>query len=159
MDQFSPKELMELKQGFKMFATERSGRERMKVTTLGEAMRSFGANPLNAQLEAYLEEFEEQEKGELDFPDFLTKMAQQKKAVTKNGGEDYELGQAFIVFNRSKSGYVSAAEIKAFFATIKLEASDAEVNGWITEFGKEAPSKGLNKDEFSNMMLWSPPDE
>ena len=40
----------------------------MKVTTLGEAMRSFGANPLNAQLEAYLEEFEEQEKGELVRP-------------------------------------------------------------------------------------------
>ena len=57
-----------LKQGFKMFATERSGRERMDVKVLGDAMRSFGANPLNAQLDLYLEEFEEMEKGELVCP-------------------------------------------------------------------------------------------
>eukprot|EP01052_Picozoa_sp_SAG31_P030894 SAG31_NODE_3214_length_4535_cov_2.601306_2_plen_185_part_00 len=58
-------QLAMLKQGFKMFATERSGRERMDVKRLGEAMRSFGANPLNAQLDMYMEEFEDMEKGEL----------------------------------------------------------------------------------------------
>ena len=41
-------------------------------------------------------------------------MAQQKKAVTKNGGEDYELGQAWRVFNKANVGYVGLAEIKDF---------------------------------------------
>ena len=65
--------------------------------------RALGPLPCSChRAEDYKKHFnsvDEDEDGNVDFPEFLTLLSRAKKACEANGGEEEELTQAFKVFN------------------------------------------------------------
>jgi calmodulin len=71
-------------------------------------MRSLGQNPTEAELHDMIGEIDTQGNGTIEFPEFLTMMARKMQ----DPDSEEEIKEAFKVFDKDGTGYISAEELK-----------------------------------------------
>jgi calmodulin len=71
-------------------------------------MRSLGQNPTEAELHDMIGEIDTQGNGTIEFPEFLTMMARKMH----DPDSEEEIKEAFKVFDKDETGYISAEELK-----------------------------------------------
>ena len=74
-DQLTEEQIAEYKEAFALF--DKDGDGTVSAKELGTVMRSFGANPTDAELHRMIAEVDTDENGTMDFPEFFTMMAKQ----------------------------------------------------------------------------------
>ncbi|XP_034864010.1 calmodulin-like [Mirounga leonina] len=94
-------------------------------------MRSFGQNPTEAELQDMINEVDADGNGTVDFPQFLTMMARKMKDTDS----EEEIREAFHVFDKEGTGFISAAEFCHGITNLGEKLTDEEVDEMIREAG------------------------
>ncbi|XP_063428902.1 calmodulin-like [Mytilus trossulus] len=110
-------------------------------------MRSLGKNPTEAELQDMVNEVDADGNGTIDFPDFLTMMAQK---ITDTDSEE-EFREAFRVFDKEDNGSISAAELRHVMTNLSGKLSDAEIDDIISDADVDGSGQ-VKYEEFVKMM-------
>jgi len=86
--------------------------------------------------------------GTIDFPEFLTMMA---RKLQDSEGEE-EIREAFKVFDKDGTGFISAAELRHVMTNLGEKLTDEEVDEMIREADVDGDGQ-INYEEFVKMML------
>ncbi|KAJ4933883.1 hypothetical protein JOQ06_006692 [Pogonophryne albipinna] len=89
--------IAEFKAAFDMFDTDGGGD--ISTKELGQVMRMLGQNPSREELDAIIEEVDEDASGTIDFEEFLVMMVQQLKE-DQSGKSEEELSECFRIFDK-----------------------------------------------------------
>merc|ERR1712032_38622 len=107
-------------------------------------MRSLGRKPTLEELKAMIAEVDDDNSGEIEFPEFLKLMA--SKLQETDSVE--EMREAFMVFDRDKSGSVSSSELKHVMCNLGEQVTNEEVEEMI----KEADADGDGELSFDDFL-------
>merc|ERR1719515_505266 len=133
MDLLTEQQIEQLKVAFSLFDKDGDG----VVTTkeLGTLMRSLGQNPADRDLEAMINEVDIDGNGTIDFPEFLSLMAQEVQHVDSMD----ELIAAFSFFDKNESGWLHEDEFTRVMLSLGEKLSREEVSELISQakFGKD----------------------
>ena len=103
-------------------------------------MRDLGQNPTEAELKDMINEIDADGNGTIDFPEFLSFMAEE------------ELIKAFKVFDRDGNGQISAAELRLVMNNLGEKLTDEEVDELIREADVDGDGH-INYEEFVRIMM------
>ncbi|TWW56202.1 Troponin C, skeletal muscle [Takifugu flavidus] len=95
--------IAEFKAAFDMFDTDGGGD--ISTKELGTVMRMLGQNPSREELDAIIEEVDEDGSGTIDFEEFLVMMVQQLKE-DQAGKSEEELSECFRIFDKEEFGAI-----------------------------------------------------
>ena len=84
--------------------------------------------------------------GTIDFPEFLTMMARKMKDTDS----EEEIIEAFRVFDKDGSGYISAAELSHVMTNLGEKLTNEEVDEMIREADTDGDGQ-VNYEEFVQM--------
>jgi calmodulin len=111
-------------------------------------MRSLGQNPTEAGLQEMIKEVEAKGQTNIDFPEFLTLMARKMRDTDS----EEEIKEAFRVFDKDNSGYISAAELRHVMTNLGEKLSEAEADEMIREADVDGNGQ-ISYNEFVKVML------
>jgi calmodulin len=111
-------------------------------------MRSLGQNPTQAELADMISEVDADGNGNIDFPEFLTLMARKMKDTDS----EEEIMEAFKVFDKDGSGFISAAELKNIMTNLGEKLTDEEVDEMVREADVNGDGQ-IDYEEFVKMMM------
>ena len=101
-------------------------------------MRSLGQNPTEAELQDMINEVDADGNGTIDFPEFLTMMAQKMRDTDS----EEEIKEAFKVFDKDGNGYISAAELRHVMTNLGAFCLSAQRDmGLIRRQGRSSPTR------------------
>jgi len=92
-------------------------------------MRSLGQNPTDVELQDMINEVDADGNGTIDFPEFLSLQARKMKDTDT----EEEHIEAFKVFDRDGSGYISADEIRHIMCNLGEKITDEEMDEMLAE--------------------------
>lgn len=134
-------QIEEFKEAFALF--DKDGDGTITADELGVVMRSLGRNPTREELEAMIAEVDDDGSGEIEFPEFLRLMA----SKLQDTDSIEEMREAFLVFDRDKSGSVTASELKHVMNNLGEQVTDEEVEEMIQEADADGDGE-LSFDDF-----------
>ncbi|XP_048464290.1 troponin C, skeletal muscle isoform X3 [Rhincodon typus] len=117
---------------------------------LGQVMRILGQNPTREELDAIIEEVDEDGSGTIDFEEFLVMMVRQMKEEAKGKSEE-ELAEVFRVFDFNADGFIDRDELIEVLKGAGEHVSEEEIDELIREGDKNNDGK-LDFDEWVKMM-------
>ncbi|KAK3519090.1 hypothetical protein QTP70_016327, partial [Hemibagrus guttatus] len=140
--------ITEFKAAFDMFDTDGGGD--ISTKELGTVMRMLGQNPSREELDAIIEEVDEDGSGTIDFEEFLVMMVQQMKE-DQAGKSEEELSECFRVFDKvfENDGECS---VKMPHSTHSHSASDPNSANFMKQPGRKINSwKSRGRKLMDNM--------
>ncbi|XP_076057129.1 neo-calmodulin-like [Oratosquilla oratoria] len=135
----------EFKEAFMLFDKDEDG----MITTaeLGVVMRSLGQRPSETELRNLVSEVDTSGDGTIEFNEFLQMMSKKLKDVDN---ED-ELKEAFKVFDKKNSGFLSSSELRHVMTSLGEKLSEEEVEDMLKEAAPNGEGK-VNYEEFVNLI-------
>merc|ERR1719456_1925913 len=106
-------------------------------------MRSLGRKPTKEELKSMIAECDDDGSGKIEFPEFLKLMA----SKLQDSDSIEEMREAFMVFDRDKSGSVTASELKHVMNNLGEQVTDEEVEEMIREADADQDGE-LSFDDF-----------
>ncbi|XP_055451903.1 troponin C, skeletal muscle [Psammomys obesus] len=140
--------IAEFKAAFDMFDADGGGD--ISVKELGTVMRMLGQTPTKEELDAIIEEVDEDGSGTIDFEEFLVMMVRQMKEDAKGKSEE-ELAECFRIFDRNMDGYIDAEELAEIFRASGEHVTDEEIESLMKDGDKNNDGR-IDFDEFLKMM-------
>ncbi|XP_078092521.1 troponin C, skeletal muscle-like [Mustelus asterias] len=140
--------IAEFKAAFDMFDIDGGGD--ISTKELGQVMKILGQNPTREELDAIIEEVDEDGSGTIDFEEFLVMMVRQMKEEAKGKSEE-ELAEFFRVFDQNADGFIDRDELKEIIMTGGEHVTDDEIDELMKEGDKNNDGK-LDFDEWLKMM-------
>ncbi|XP_067904873.1 troponin C, skeletal muscle-like [Heterodontus francisci] len=140
--------IAEFKAAFDMFDADGGGD--ISTRELGQVMKILGQNPTREELDAIIEEVDEDGSGTIDFEEFLVMMVRQMKEEAKGKSEE-ELAEFFRVFDQNADGFIDRDELKGILANSGEHITDEEIDELIKDGDKNNDGK-LDFDEWLKMM-------
>ncbi|KAK3603078.1 hypothetical protein CHS0354_015773 [Potamilus streckersoni] len=144
-DQLTEEQISEFKEAFSLF--EKDGT--ITAKELGSVMRFMGQNPPEDELHDMILEMNIDGNITIDFPEFVTLMAKRMKYTTDSEGE---LREAFRVFDKDGSGFISAAELSHAMTNLGEKLTEEDVEGMIREADTDGDGQ-ISYEEFKAMMI------
>uniref|UniRef100_A0A674N7T9 Troponin C, skeletal muscle n=1 Tax=Takifugu rubripes TaxID=31033 RepID=A0A674N7T9_TAKRU len=117
--------IAEFKAAFDMFDTDGGGD--ISTKELGTVMRMLGQNPSREELDAIIEEVDEDGSGTIDFEEFLVMMVQQLKEDQAGKSED-ELSECFRIFDKNGDGFVDREEFGAILHLTGEQVTEEDID-------------------------------
>ena len=118
-------QIAEFKEAFSLF--DKDGDGLITTKELGIVMRCLGLNPTEDEVQQLINELDLDGNGTVDFPEFSFIM-QRKMQDCKE-----EIREAFQVFDKDGSGFISAAEIRLYLTNFGQKLTDEEVDELIKD--------------------------
>ncbi len=131
----------ELWKAFCVFDTD--GSATISVEELGKVMRSLGMNPTPLELRELIKEVDIDRSGSIDFEEFKTLM------LDRRGDSTSRLHLAFEVFDKDKTGSISADEMRSVMN--RFELTDAELDEMVKEVDLDGDGK-IGFEEFCRLL-------
>ena len=119
--------ILQYRKAFAICQKEEDGK--IYLEDLGVVMRSMGQNPTEAELQEMINEADIDNKGSIEFHEFLNMM---ERKIDYIDSED-EVIDAFRVFDQDGSGLVSAAELREVLTSLGEKLTEEEVEELFSE--------------------------
>lgn len=110
-------------------------------------MQSLGQKPSDSEVEAMIQQADQDGDGSIDFLEFLEVMASK---IGENSFED-DLREAFQLFDRDNNGYISKREMRFVMSSLGEQITDAGVDNMMREVDLDGDGR-VNYEEFIRMM-------
>ncbi|XP_074659978.1 neo-calmodulin-like [Tubulanus polymorphus] len=145
-DRMSEEDIARCRETFSFYDKDNDGF--IHVSEIGEAVRILGRNPTQAEVVDLVKTIDSEGKGLVDFTRFLVLMSQ-----PINDGETIEdVMEAFRVFDKDGSGYISAAELRHAMTNLGEKMPDEDVDEMIRE-ADVAGDGQIKYDAFTKIIL------
>uniref|UniRef100_UPI00358F47B3 troponin C, skeletal muscle-like n=1 Tax=Myxine glutinosa TaxID=7769 RepID=UPI00358F47B3 len=144
----SEEQIAEFKAAFDLFDEDGGGD--ISTKELGKVMRLLGQEPTKEELDAVIEEVDEDASGTIDFEEFLVMMVRQMKEDTK-GASEAELAEAFRILDRNQDGYLDREELEIVLGMTEETVSTIEIDELMRDGDKNNDGR-IDFDEFLKMM-------
>merc|ERR1712223_1005987 len=132
----------EYKKHFLLF--DKTGDGAISSDVIGTVIRSLGGSPTEAELMQMIATvIEGKDDTKITFPEFLTMMAQ----TIKYRDNEEEVREAFRVFDKEKTGFISAAELRHIMTNLGEKLSEEEADEMIKEADPDENGQ-INYEEF-----------
>jgi len=138
-------QIEELKKAFLLF--DKDGNGRITSDELSDVMRSLGQKPSDREVEAMIQQADQDGDGSIDFMEFLEVMASK---MGENSFED-DLREAFQMFDRDANGYISKRELTFVMTSLGEQITDTAVENMIKEVDLDGDGR-VNYEEFIRIM-------
>jgi calmodulin len=125
--QLSEEQIEEFKEAFSVF--DKDGDGTITLDELSIVMKSLGRNATREELKAMIAEVDDDGSGEIEFDEFLRLMT----SKINDGDTVEEMREAFLVFDRDRSGSVTASELKHVMNNFGETVTDEEVEAMIQQ--------------------------
>ncbi|XP_056639301.1 calmodulin-like [Diorhabda sublineata] len=115
-------------------------------------MRALGVNPTEAELLVFIKEIVPEQDGtiNIDFPEFLTFMGRQMKNIK----DEEELREAFRIFDKDGTGYISAKELHHIITHLGEPLSRTQVNRMMIDADTDEDGQ-INYEDFVTLITSS----
>nr|XP_061802946.1 troponin C, skeletal muscle-like [Nerophis lumbriciformis] len=140
--------IAEFKAAFDMFDTDGGGD--ISTKELGTVMRMLGQNPSREELDAIIEEVDEDGSGTIDFEEFLVMMVQQLKE-DQAGKSEEELSECFRIFDKNGDGFIDREEFGDILHMTGEAVTEEDIDEMFGESDNNKDGK-IDFDEFLKMM-------
>ncbi|XP_078508020.1 troponin C, skeletal muscle isoform X1 [Lissotriton helveticus] len=140
--------IAEFKAAFDMFDTDGGGD--ISTKELGTVMRMLGQTPDKEELDAIIEEVDEDGSGTIDFEEFLVMMVRQMKEDAQGKSEE-ELAECFRIFDKNADGYIDGEELGEILRSSGEDITEEEIEELMKDGDKNNDGK-IDFDEFLKMM-------
>lgn len=147
MEKISEEEVELYKEAFAFF--DQNGDGSISKSELGSAMLSLGEHLTDEELQGMIDEADLDGNGTVDFAEFLSLIASQKKAQRQ--AEEDELLRAFRSCDTDGDGYLSAMEVRLMMKKIGEKITLEEAEDMIKE-ADENNDGMVDFREFVNVM-------
>eukprot|EP00741_Cyanophora_paradoxa_P003358 tig00000692_g3264.t1 len=144
--EFTEEQLAEFKEAFSLF--DRDGDGCITPKELGTVMRSLGQTPTEAELNELINELQAEGTTLIDFANFLTIMSKKSKEPYSTE----EIMDAFRVFDKEGSGYITTVELRHIMTNLGEKLTDEEVDEMIREADVSGDGK-VNYADFVNLLM------
>ncbi|XP_032829216.1 troponin C, skeletal muscle-like isoform X1 [Petromyzon marinus] len=141
-------QIAEFKAAFDMFDADGGGD--ISTSELGKVMKLLGQTPTKEELDAIIEEVDEDGSGTIDFEEFLVMMVRQMKEESAGQTEE-QLAEAFRILDRNSDGYIDRDELKDILMSTGENVSEMEMDELMKDGDKNGDGR-LDFDEFLKMM-------
>ncbi|XP_012672126.2 troponin C, skeletal muscle [Clupea harengus] len=138
----------EFKAAFDLFDSDGGGD--ISTKELGQVMRMLGQNPSREELDAIIEEVDEDGSGTIDFEEFLVMMVQLLKE-DQDGKSEEELSECFRVFDKNGDGWIDREEFGEIMTATGEPINEDEVDELMGDADTNKDGK-IDFDEFLKMM-------
>ena len=145
-EQLSEEQIAEFKEAFSLF--DKNGDGTITTKELGTVMRSLGSNLTEAELQDIISEADVDKSGTVDFPEFLTMMANE----IKDSEKEEEIREAFRIFDRDGDGFISPEELRHVMTNLGEKLTDEEVDAMIKEADFDNDGQ-ISYEEFVTTMM------
>jgi len=135
----------EIKEAFDLFDTERSGT--IDYHELKVAMRALGFDAKKQDLLKYIEQYDREDTGRINFQDFNEILSQQML----DRDPDEEIFKAFSLFDDDNTGKITLKNLRRVARELGESLTDDELQAMIDEFDKDEDGE-INEEEFANIM-------
>ena len=143
---FSEEQIADYKQTFSLF--DKDGDGTITTKELGTCLRALGQNPTDADIRDMIEDVDVDASGTVDFPEFLQLMS----LCQKDANSEEEVREAFTLFDKDGSGFISSKELKDVLTTTAEKMTPEEVDDMIS--GVDANGDGqIDMEEFIKLMM------
>jgi calmodulin len=139
-------QIADYKEAFSLFDKDADGHITSKE--LGTVMRALGHCPTEAELKDIIREIDSSGNGLIDFPEFLSLMAKKSKDFIT----EEEVIEAFRVFDKENTGYMSSVELRHILTHLGEKLTDEEANEMISEADPNGTGQ-INYVEFVKKMF------
>ena len=139
------KYLEDLKEAFRVIDTDNNGFINLKE--LGTAMRAFGFELNDIELQDLMKEYDKDGNNSLDLSEFIDLM-NKKREEQKEEKDHFE---TFQLLDINDDGYLSIKNLKLLFENIGLDVDDEMLDGFF-QYADKDNDKKLNLGEFMNFM-------
>ena len=141
----SDDQIVEFKEAFALF--DRDGNGTLDKKELRPVMCVLGQEPTQAEVDAWMTEFDVGKEGTLDVDEFIDMMA----AKTSDSDKESSLREAFRVFDRDSDGSVTKDEFRAVMTRLGERLSDDEVDELIAQVDGDG-NRELSYEEFKQLL-------
>ena len=139
------KYLEDLKEAFRVIDTDNNGLINLKE--LGTAMRAFGFELNDSELQDLMKEYDKDGNNSLDLSEFIDLM-NKKREEQKEEKDHFE---TFQLLDINDDGYLNIKNLKLLFENIGLDVDDEMLDGFF-QYADKDNDKKLNLGEFMNFM-------
>jgi len=126
-----------------------NNKSEVELATLGVILRSLGLNPTHDEVAKL---FDAHKQGSAINLDGVLKAAAEFEVTFKTKDHKAELREAFSVFDKDKSGKISAAELRHVIANIGSTIDEDEVEDMMKEADKDGDGL-IDYNEFVAVVL------
>lgn len=138
-------QIEDFRKAFQLF--DKDGNGKITADELFDVMRSLGQKPSDSEVEAMIQQADQDGDGTIDFLEFLEVMASR---MGENSFED-DMREAFQLFDRDCNGYISKRELKFVMISLGEQITEAAVENMMKEVDLDGDGR-VNYEEFIRMM-------
>ena len=135
----------DLKEAFRAVDTDNNGLINLKE--LGTAMRAFGFELTDIELEDLMREYDKDVNNSLDLPEFIDLMNKKREEQK----EQKDLFELFQLLDINDDGYLLIKNLRLLFENIGLDVDEDLLEGFF-QYADKDNDKKLNLGEFMNFM-------
>jgi len=141
----SEKQMGEIKDAFTMF--DHDGDGTISASELKSVMMNIGVYSTDEDIKDMVKEVDEDESGELEFPEFVQLMTRKISGAEVSN----ELLEAFRYFDKDGDGTISASEIRSVMDALGEDLSDTDIEEMIAEADRKGLG-GVTYEDFVKMI-------
>jgi calmodulin len=146
MSTFSTAKTEEFRHVFELF--DKNGDGSIDANEIGQVMRSLGLNPTNKEVADLIAEVDKNGNQRLDFQEFVAFMSKH----WHERDQEAELREAFRLFDRDNSGYITINELKQVMLNMGEKLNQEELEDMMREADVNRDGK-LDYQEFVQKLL------
>lgn len=146
MSTFSNAKTEEFRHVFELF--DKNGDGSIDANEIGQVMRSLGMNPTNKEIADLIAEVDKNGNQRLDFQEFVAFMSKH----WHERDQEAELRDAFRLFDRDNSGYITINELKQVMINMGEKLNQEELEDMMREADVNRDGK-LDYQEFVQKLL------
>ncbi|PVV02378.1 hypothetical protein BB560_003169, partial [Smittium megazygosporum] len=150
----TPQQLEEYKETFALF--DRTGEGKVPLSSIGTLLRALGQNPTESELKEIVSsclgsDAISPEDKLVDFDQFLKILLRPGGFRQDTDATVKEFIQAFQVFDRDGSGFISVGELRYVLTSLGDRLSDAEVDELLKAFDTDG-QENINYEELVKLL-------
>ncbi|XP_037637888.1 calmodulin-alpha-like [Sebastes umbrosus] len=144
-DQLTEEQIAEFKEAFSIF--DHDGNGRITTKELDKALQALDQKPTKADLKDMIKEVDADGNGTIEFPEFLTLMAEMMKC----SDDETAIKEAFDIIDKDGSGYICADELRHVMSKFVEKVAAEKVDKMIKEVDIDGDGR-INYKEFVKML-------